>query len=70
MTLKIKGDNTDVVHLTPGDVIDIQKSLKEAFNYESSPVFMEVNSFTPLSAEDKNVDMSQHRETFRPVKSC
>ena len=25
--VKIKGDNTDVVHLTPGDVIDIQKSL-------------------------------------------
>ena len=26
--VKIKGDNTDIVHLTPGDVIDIQKKLK------------------------------------------
>ena len=63
----IKNDNSEKVKLTLNEIQEIKSSLKEQLT-KDSPVFLEVNAFTPVNLNDASPEtLEQHHNEITNI---
>ena len=63
--VQIKNDNSEKVQLTLSEIQEIKANLKEQLNFKDSPVFLEVNAFTPVNKD--NFELEKHQEEITNI---